>query len=227
VQIADFRHMIDRMVEEIPSEFLDGVAGIEVSPRAVRHPGRHGVYTLGECVPIAGTGAHPASRVVLYHGSFMALAQEARGFDWRAEAWETLTHELRHHLEWKADAQDLEEYDWAADQAFARADDEAFDPLFFLSGEMIAPDTYRIDDDVFVDLVVNTLPETTELEWEGRRYRITVPAEPVPLFLVVEGVADGPRGDLTLVFRRRPGLLDLFRGKSPVTERKARAELLP
>jgi hypothetical protein len=226
VQIADFRRMVDRMVEEVPPQFLEGIAQVEVSPRVVSHPGREGVYTLGECIPIDVAGENPPSRVVLYHGSFAALAREAGTFDWRAEAWETLTHELRHHIEWKANTQDLEEYDWAADQGFARADDEAFDPLFFLSGELIAPDTYQVDDDVFIDRVVTVLPEVAELEWAGKRYRVLVPAETLPLYLVIENVAAGPPGDLVLAFRRRPGLMDLFRGKSPVTERRARAEFL-
>jgi hypothetical protein len=223
VHIADFRQMIDRMVEEIPPQFLEGITGIEVSPRAVTHPGREGVYTLGECIPIAVAGEDPPSRVVLYHGSFAALAREAREFDWRAEAWETLTHELRHHLEWKANTQDLEEYDWAADQAFARADDESFDPLFYLSGELVGPGIYRIDDDVFLDRMVNALPDVAEFEWEGKRYRVAIPADSLPLYLVVEGVIGGA-GQFVMVFRRRPGLMDLFRGKARVTERKARAE---
>ena len=58
--------------------------------------------------------------MVLYHGSFAALARVNGGLDWREEAWETLTHELRHHLEWRARAPDLEELDWAVEQNFAR-----------------------------------------------------------------------------------------------------------
>jgi hypothetical protein len=224
VQLADFRRMIDSMVEEIPPQFLEGIAGIEVSPRVVLHPGREGVYTLGECIPIAVGGDDPPSRVVLYHGSFAALAREAPAFDWRGEAWETLTHELRHHLEWKANAQDLEEYDWAADQSFARADDESFDPLFYISGELITAGTYQVDDDVFIDRVVSSLPGTTDIEWAGKQYRIVVPPEAMPLYLVVEGVEPGPVGDLVIVFRHRPGLMDLFRGKTRVTERTTRAE---
>ena len=60
------------------------------------------------------------SRVVLYHGSFAALARIGPGFDWREETWETLSHELRHHLEWRANVAVLEAYDWAAEQNFCR-----------------------------------------------------------------------------------------------------------
>ena len=74
-----------------------------------------------------------------------------RDFDWRQEAWETLTHELRHHLEWRARAPDLEEFDWAAEQNFARQDGEPFDPLFYRSGEKVAEGVYRLDDDFFLE----------------------------------------------------------------------------
>jgi hypothetical protein len=218
--------MVDRMIEEIPPEYLEGIADIEVSSRVVRHPGRAGVYTMGECVPLEVGGEEAPSRVVVYYGSFAALARERSGFDWRAEAWETITHELRHHLEWKARTQALEEYDWAADQGFARADDENFDPLFFLSGEILAPDIYQVDDDVFIDRVVRDLPDATEIEWHGRRYRVRVPREPLPLYLALDGVDDGPAGDLIVVFRRRPGFLDLFRPKPRTTERTANVEPL-
>src|SRR5262245_13300409 len=118
MNLRDFETMVTGMMAEIPAEYLDGIAGVEVSGRTVRDPKGRGIYTMGECIPMDVGG--DSSRVVLYHGSFAALARERDDFDWRGEAWETLTHELRHHLEWKAQAQDLEEYDWAAEQGFAR-----------------------------------------------------------------------------------------------------------
>ncbi len=73
------------------------------------------------------------------------------GFDWREEAWETLTHELRHHLEWRARAPALEAFDRAVEQNFARQDGEPFDPLFYLDGEPAGESAYRVEDDVFLD----------------------------------------------------------------------------
>src|SRR3989338_3750496 len=116
MKLPDLWKMVEGMVGEIPADYLEGIAGIEVSPRTVPHPGRSDVYTMGECIPIDVGGDPAPSRVVIYYGSFCELARSHRDFDWRAEAWETITHELRHHLEWKARAQDLEEYDWAAEQ---------------------------------------------------------------------------------------------------------------
>jgi hypothetical protein len=222
--LADFRQMVERMFAEVPADFLEGIVGLEVSSRSVPHPDRQDVYTLGECVPIDTGDDTAPSRVVLYHGSFRALATGHPDFDWKAEAWETLTHELRHHLEWKARSQELDEYDWAAEQGFARSDAEPYDPLFFLAGERVAEDTYRIDDDVFLDRIVRDPPAVAEFEWRGKRYRVAVPRERLPLYLVLQGVPDGPPGDLVLVLRRASRFLDLLRGTPRPVEREARAE---
>ena len=227
MHLADFQRMVERMVEEIPPDYLEGIAGIEVSPRTLHDGRRDGVYTMGVCIPI-DVGSNPApSRVVLYYGSFRALAGGRSYFDWRAEAWETVTHELRHHLEWKTNTQDLEEYDWAADQGFARADEESFDPLFFLSGERIGTDTYQVDDDVFFDRVVRAPPETVEIVWQQRRYRVPIPREPLPLYLRLRGLAQAPAGDAVLVVRRKPRFLDLLRKRARPTEREVEVDSLP
>lgn len=205
-----------RMAEEVPAEFLEGIAGISVSPKVLPHPTRGEVYTLGECIPVpgddqSGPGAIQ-SRVILYHGSFRALAAVTEGFDWRSEAWETLSHELRHHLEWRARAPELEEFDWAAEQNFARGDAEPFDPLFYRSGERVVEGVYRIDDDYFLEHIVRRLPARLSVEWHGRRYEGEIPGGlGLPAFLTLEGLAEPPPGDVVAVFRRRPGLLRLFR----------------
>jgi len=226
MRLADFRRMVNRMAGEIPSAYLEGIAGIEVSPRTIPHATRPDVYTMGECVPIGVGGESPPSRVVLYYGSFRALARGQSGFDWRGEAWETLTHELRHHLEWRAHAQELEGYDWAAEQGFARDDEEPFDPLYYLEGERVAPNVYQVDDDVFFDRVVRRLPPDSEIEWRGRRYRVAVPQGTLPLYVVLEGLADPPLGDAILVLRRKPGVWALLRRRTPVVEMSARVEPL-
>jgi hypothetical protein len=216
MRCSDFEAMVVRMTGEVPREFLDGVAEIIVSPRTVPHPDRPGIFTLGECIPLpAGDGAAAGeiqSRVVIYHGSFAALARVTPDFDWREEAFETLTHELRHHLEWRARAPDLEELDWAVEQNYARQDGETFDPAFFLAGAPVADDAWRVEDDVFLDRIVRALPELVALRWAGRDYRVAVPADAsLPAFLVLEGIADPPAGDLVLVLRRKPGMLALLR----------------
>lgn len=216
MRLADFDAMVRRLAADIPTRFFDGVAEVVVSPRAVPHPTRDDIYTLGECIPIpVGEGAgvdEVQSRIVLYHGSFQALAQISGDFDWRSEAWETLGHELRHHLEWRARAPTLEAFDHAVEQNFARHDGEPFDSTFYLDGDSPTPGVYQVEDDYFLDHIVRDAPVELDFAWRGRCYRIAIPAgASLPAFLIVSEVADPPSGELIVVLRRKSGMRDLFR----------------
>jgi hypothetical protein len=215
MRLADFENMVRRLCDEVPADFFDGIAEVVVSPRVIPHPERADVFTLGECIPLPvqiGSGVEGLqSQVVMYHGSFAALAALEQGLDWRHEAWETLTHELRHHLEWRAHAPDLEEFDWAVEQNFARHDGEPFDPTFYLSGASEGEDRYSIDDDVFIDQIVSSIPRSIAFSWQNREYHLDIPQDAeLPCFLVVEGVGGPPDGELVIVLRRKPGVRDLF-----------------
>jgi hypothetical protein len=220
VEFRDFRDLVERLAAEVPAKYLEGIVGIEVSPETVPHPLYPSVYTLGECIPVE-TAAEPLpSRVVLYHGSFRQLARQRADFDWRAEAWETLTHELRHHLEQRAGTGVLDDYDWAAEQNFRRQAGEAFDPAFYLSGERVTDRIYAVDDDLFWDHEVRgPLPSGIEIAWHGRRFQAAVPAGRAPMFLVLEGLEPEPVGEVIYVFRRKARLWDLLRrSPGPVVE---------
>lgn len=228
MRLADFEAMVRRMAAEVPADFLDGVAEIVVSPRTVPHSEREEIWTLGECVPLPGDDGNPRhlqSRVVLYYGSFAALARDAPGFDWRAEAWETLTHEIRHHVEWRARAPDLEALDRAAEANFARLDGEPFDPQFYRDGESFPDGLFRVEDDWFLERHLTATPGEVGFRWRGEDYRTSVPPEvTLPAFLSVTGLADPPPGELVLVFQRRAGLRDLFRA-GPVYQGEVEARL--
>ena len=215
MQLADFRALIERMTAEVPPQYLEGVVSVEVSPRTVPHPVYPTVYTLGECIPVDVAQDPAPSRVVLYHGSFRALAADRGEFDWRAEAWETLTHELRHHLEQRAGVTELDAFDWAAEQNVRRQEGAPFDPLFYLSGERVAEGVYCVDDDVFWDVpVARRVPPTVGLAWGERRFVADVPARALPLFLRLLGLTPPPVGEAFAVIRRRPRLLDLLRRRA-------------
>jgi hypothetical protein len=220
VRFDDFRSLVERLQRDIPPEFRGGVVAVEVSRKTVPHPIRAEIYTLGECIPLewSGSGADLQSRVVLYHGSFQALARLG-DFDWRAEAWETLTHELRHHLEWRANVAALEAYDWAAEENFKRHEGQQFDPVFYRSGERVAGGVWKVDDDVFLERGVGSGEwDVSAIGWHGRRYRVSVPAGArAPLFLVLDGLDEPPPGDAVLVIPRRASLFDLVR-RPKVTE---------
>ncbi len=230
----DFEAMVRGMARELPPDFLDGIVDIVVTPKTVPHPVRRDVYTMGECTPheFGSPGDESPglrSSVELHYGSFAALARTDPGFDWRHEAWETLTHEVRHHLEWRARAPELEALDDAAEANYARHDGEPFAALFHLDGERIAPGITRVEDDVFFDIVLagrawkraagTALPFT----WHGETWEVRLPESlPDVLFLVVTRITPEPAGDLVLVVRRRPGAVDLIR-RAVVGRAEARA----
>jgi hypothetical protein len=196
----------------VPAEFRDGIVTIEASPKTVPHPIHADIYTLGECIPLewSGSGADLQSRVVLYHGSFQALARLG-DFDWRAEAWETLTHELRHHLEWRANVAALEAYDWAAEENFKRHEGQSFDPVFYRSGERVAEGVWKVDDDVFIEGEGGRgKGEGYNVTWHGGRYRVPVNAAP-PAFLTMDGLDEPPPGDAVLVVPRRATLFNFWK----------------
>ena len=231
----DFEAMVREMLGELPPDFRQGIVAIEVTSKTVPHPVRPGIYTLGECVPHAfgapgDEGAELRSTVYLHYGSFAALAADAPGFDWRREAWDTLTHEVRHHLEWRADVPALEAFDDAVEANYARQDGEPFDPLFFQAGDSIAPSVTKVEDDVFVDVPLgrrawlSAAGGTVPFAWHGRAYRVALPAHlPDVLFVTVAGVEPEPAGELVVVVRRRPGLRDVLR-RPEVGRVEARAE---
>src|SRR4029078_7225027 len=173
--------LVQRLQTEVPAEYLEGVMEIEVSRNTLPHPTRSDIYTLCERTPLPldhqDSPGGVLSRIVLYHGSFQALARLDSDFDWFAEAWDTLTHELRHHLEWRARAPDLEEFDWAAEQNCAGQDGERFDPLFYRSGEKVAEGIYRLDDDFFLEHEAVAPGPELRFVWHGRSFRFTGTAD--------------------------------------------------
>jgi len=222
MRIEEFRSLVARIARDVPPEFRDGVVAIDVSPKTLPHPLRGDVYTLGECVPLEWSvgAADLHSRIILYYGSFASLARlDAPGeFDWRAEAWETLTHELRHHLEWRANVDALAAYDWAAEENFKRHEGEPFDPAFYRSGETVSPGIWKVDDDVFVEREGGRRTrDELDMVWHGRRYRVTIPlaAPGTPRFLILEGLVDPPPGDAVLVMKAPSRIVDLFRRRRP------------
>ena len=227
MRLPEFQSLVDRIARDVPDEYLDGIAAVDVSPRTVPHPVHPDVFTMGECIPIDTGSDEVLSRVVLYHGSFLALAQLNPEFDWEGEAHETLLHELRHHLEWRAGSEELEAYDWAVEQNHRRLDGQPFDPLFFQAGEAVDEDVYRIEDEIFFDRVVRRVPERVRVEWQGVRFGGAGNVPSLPAFLALDGLGGESGGDVYLVLRRKPGLLDLFRSSPTPVEQRLRVTAIP
>lgn len=196
----------------VPEEFREGVDGLTIRPEALPHPVLHGVFTLGQCIteayPSEWTGPETLRSVVtLYHGSFRALAREDPDFDWEGELWETLTHELRHHLESLAGEDALEGVDYAMEEAFRRAEGEPFDPLYYRAGVQVAPGLYQVEYDFFLeqswDPDAFQTAECIGFSWHGGSERIPRPKQLGDIHYVwIEGLEVGP-GSLQLVLLRK------------------------
>lgn len=118
-----FEALLAEMVDEIPDKFLEGLQGVHALPETRLEPHLHDVYRMGEYLDpgpesFLGAGEGLGRHVALYHGSFEKIAEGDPEFDWEEELWETLTHELRHHVESLAGDVSLIEDDLRRDRAF-------------------------------------------------------------------------------------------------------------
>ena len=202
--------------EQIPEEYKDGIDGLVVHKEALPHPLQAGVNTLGMCLtesyPSDWMGPETSRSVVaLYWGSFRKSG-ESPDFDWDQEIWETLTHELRHHLEWLAREDQLEAVDYAMDETFKRAEGEEFDPWYYQSGDPMGEGIYRVEYDFYLEQ--EWTPEALaaadriRFAWHGSGFSIPAPGELGDVhFIWIHGVDVGI-GWLQLVLVRKRGWLE-------------------
>jgi hypothetical protein len=212
-----------------------------VSREAPLHPTLADVYTLGECLTedFASDWGGPdttRSTVVLYWGSFRNLASLDAAFDWKEELWETLTHELRHHLESLAREDALEGVDYALDETFKRDEGLDFDPWYFQHGDALGEGVFRVESNFYVESPWNEgdflTAERVPFTWRGGRYAIPRPETLGDVhFVWVDGLElDDATLELVLV-RKRSWWEDakrLFGSYRPVVlESEATAEPWP
>lgn len=229
MRFRDFERLAREIFDEIPDEYRQGIDGLTVRREAPEHPDHPGVYTLGECLTeehLSDYGSSETTRsvIALYWGSFRALASRSEDFDWEEETWETLTHELRHHLESLAGDDALEGVDYAADQSFKRFDGEPYDPWYYQYGEEVEKGVYRIEKSWYVEVSLSAQAladeEWIELRWRGRRYRVPTPDEIADVhFVLLDGLgADGEVVELVIVRERGwwESLKGLFGAARPV-----------
>jgi len=101
---AEFKALVEELLTEVPVEFMRELQGVHVLPEAKVEEGYDDLFRMGEYLDpgpasFLGSSEGLGRHIAIYHGSFMAIAQGDPEFDWEEEAWETLTHELRHHVE--------------------------------------------------------------------------------------------------------------------------------
>lgn len=202
---GQFADRAARMFDEIPPEFRAGVDGLVVESEAAGHPSLPGIWTMGECITDDwpdGTGGigDTRSRIVLYYGSFRDLADDDPMFDWQAELWETIVHELLHHREAAAAESGLDVFDWAVDQNFLRHAGRSFDPDFYRAIPADDDGSIRLEGETFVESVLGPGDPTAGFTWRGHAYAVRVPAEIDRTFVRVKNLAGGR---LWVVLRRR------------------------
>lgn len=237
MRFDEFEREARTAYRRIPDEYRVGVDGLVVSREALPHPTHPEIYTLGMCYtePYPSDWGGPEttrSVVTLYWGSFQRLAEADPGFDWEEELWETLTHELRHHLEFLADEDALEGVDYAMEQEFARFEGLEFDPWYYQSGEEVAEGLYQVERRFYLERL--WAPEAfeearrVELRWHGRAYWIPRPGSLGDVHFVRIRGPDLGAASLELVLVRRrswwESLRTAFAGRQPeVHESEARA----
>lgn len=232
---AEFEARAREVFAEVPPEYRAGVDGLEVERGIAFHPDLPEVYTLGECrtesYPTEFGGAGEVrSLVVLYYGSFLRLSREEPEWDWEEEIFETVTHELRHHLESLASEDALEVQDWVEDQNFLRREGREFDPCYYRDGESAGPGAWRVNGDLFLERPLTTEEEregSVAVEWEGRALRVPLP-EPLGEvhFLTLEPLST-ERGDFVVVLLRKRGVWESLRALLVGREREVRSTLHP
>ncbi len=141
------------------------------------------------------------------------MAEDDPGFDWEGELWETLTHELQHHLESLADEDALGAVDYAVDESFKRERGEPFDPWYFQWGESVGEGVYRMEDEVYIERVLTAEEfdslEEIEFTWEDQSYRIPRPRELGDIHFIV---VDGADSYVHVVLVRRASWRQRLRG---------------
>ena len=193
----EFSRLAQEAFQSVPEVYREGVEGVTTVESVETHPEFPGVFTMGECVTQAFYSEWQGpettrSRVMLYYGSFCKMAADDPDFDWEGELWETLTHELQHHLESLANEDALEALDYAMDESFKRERGEPFDPWYFQWGEPVGEGAYRVEDEVYIERVL-TAEEFERLEeiefiWKDQSYRLPRPQELGDVhFIVVDG----------------------------------------
>jgi len=182
-----FESLAGEMWEAIPEMFREGVQALVIHAADKADPINPGVFLMGECSVDAATSMVPdvplQTNIDIYHGSFTMISQRSETFDWEGELWETLTHELRHHIEWRAGIDHLGDEDDLQLENLARINGRPFAHDFHRRGSRLDEGVYTVDGDLFLEVPVphkewgqSTDPVT--VEWAGITCEAAPPSTP-------------------------------------------------
>lgn len=213
MDLQTFTQVAEAAFAEVPDQYKAGIDGLVIQKRADRHPTLPDIYTLGMC----DTESYPSdwvgpdtlrSTIVLYFGSFRALAKLDADFDWEAEIHETVQHEIKHHLEWLAGEDSLGGVDYAMDEAFKRGEGLDYDPWFYQHGDTMGRGIYVVEDMVFLEQEWTggefDAAEAMTVRWLGISYRLPRPPELGDVhFVLLQGIQDPPPWFELVLVRKR------------------------
>ncbi|MEQ8762454.1 MAG: metallopeptidase family protein [Planctomycetota bacterium] len=222
--LGEFEDLAAREFERIPAQYRSGIVSLTINEGSERHPTIPDWFTLGYCQAYlpslyAGEDAEVTSEIVLFYGSFKAIALRDDSFDVDAELWETLTHELRHHLEQRAGIDDLDAEDYALEHDQRRRSGLEFDPAYYRAGEELDAGVYRVDLDLYLEIDWGRHEWTKRsgtsltLTFEELEVEVTVPEMPASgPFFEIAGESPFERGrssgEVILVWIVRGGRLE-------------------
>ncbi len=103
----EFCDLADEIVRQIPDIYKKGISGIYITREEVRDEEIPGIYVLGNYHP----GGYVEPSIDIYYGSFRQICRGLPPARIEQELWETITHEIRHHLEENAGLADLQIFD--------------------------------------------------------------------------------------------------------------------
>jgi len=235
---AEFEAEARRVWEEIPEGYKEGIDAIVIRKEHLLQGEYADYYTLGTCstepYPSDYRGPETSRSILnLYYGSFQQVAEDDPDFPWEEEIWETVTHELRHHLEHLAADDETEALDYAMEGTYRREGGLAYDPWYFQSGVPIEKGVYRVEGDVYIEIRwregrsgspvevkdrrgpgrtrVQEGPAGVQIlfEWDGARWAAPWPVEPGEIhFLRIPGLdAGGGVVEVVLVREVGPGAM--------------------
>lgn len=102
-----FCDLADEIIRRIPEIYKQGISGVFVTREVVKDEEIPEVYILGHY----NHGGYLEPTIDIYYGSFRQVFRGSPLAEIKEELWETITHEIRHHLEENAGLHTLEIFD--------------------------------------------------------------------------------------------------------------------
>ncbi|MCB9664436.1 MAG: metallopeptidase family protein [Alphaproteobacteria bacterium] len=154
-----FQRRARQIWEAIPARYRVGVSTLVVDPGIGTQEtslGTERIYGCCEDDPVVMSLPHDevVSRITLFHGSFVVFAEEDPDFDWEHELWETLRHELEHHLGARAGHDPRADEDAAEHEHERMLEGHDFTPGYHRAGTPLGGGAYLLAHDLLVEVDV-------------------------------------------------------------------------